>query len=329
MAQRLPARWTEYAHLRFTRRDPLKPVIDKVRTAELIRDNGLRGPQVYGVFERVEDIDFAALPDRFVLKPTGLNGKRGVMLLERRAPRPLLGRLADRLRGRSAPAFWDAMQGRPLDLADILAEQNSWRAAHGGKRPEPLRFIVEERILGENGADRIPFDYKVYVFAGTPRFVLQLDRNVAPPGAAFFDGDFTPMARDDPRVTHGAQTQYTPPVVPRCAPDILATAATLSRALHTPFISIDCYATPKGAVVGEITVAPGGPYTKAAFRFSEAYDRQMGAWWTEAQAATGQPALLYDPSWSSERRRKSGLPLKLDAGKDAESPGPASSGPAG
>lgn len=323
MALRPPLRWTEYAHLRFTRRDPLKPVIDKVRTAELIRDNGLRGPQVYGVHDRVEDIDFAALPERFVLKPTGLNGKRGVMLLERRAPRPLLARLADRLRGRpAAAAFWDAMQGRPLGLPEIIAEQNSWRAAHGGKRGEPLRFIVEERILGENGADAIPFDYKVYVFAGQPRFVLQLDRNVSPPGAAFFDGDFTPMAAGDPRVSHGAQSQPTAPVVPRCAADILATAATLSRALRTPFISIDCYATPRGAVVGEITVAPGGPYTKAAFRFSEAFDRQMGAWWTEAQAATGQPALLYDPSWSKERRRKSGLPLKLDAAGPDSSPGP-------
>lgn len=312
MALRPPTRWTEYAHLRFTKRDPLKPAIDKVRTAELIRDNGLRGPEVYGVHERVEDIDFAALPDRFVLKPTGLNGKRGVMLLERR-PRGLVARLAGRLRGRPAPEFWDAMQGRPLTLAEIRAEQNSWRAAHGGKRGEALRFIVEERILGENGADAIPFDYKVYVFAGEPRFILQLDRNVSPPGAAFFDGDFTPMKAGDPRVTYGAQSQPTAPVVPRCAADILATAATLSRALNTPFISIDCYATAKGAVVGEITVAPGGPYAKASFRFSDAYDRQMGAWWTEALARTGQPALLYDPSWSKERRRKSGLPLELGA----------------
>lgn len=312
MTLRPPLRWTEYAHLRFTRRDPLKPVIDKVRTAALIRDNGLRGPEVYGVFERVEDVDFAALPDRFVLKPTGLNGKRGVMLLERRR-RGLLARLADRLRGRSVPEFWDAMQGRPLSLAAIRDEQNSWRAAHGGKRGEPLRFIVEERILGENGADAIPFDYKVYVFAGQPRFILQLDRNVSPPGAAFFDGDFTPMKTGDPRVTHGAQSQPTAPVVPRCAADILATAATLSRALDTPFISIDCYATARGAVVGEITVAPGGPYAKASFRFSDAYDRQMGAWWTEAMARTGQPALLYDPNWSKERRRKSGLPLELGA----------------
>jgi hypothetical protein len=70
MALRPPVRWTEYAHLRFTGRDPDKPRLNKERTAELIERLGVRGPKVHGFFERVEDVDFDALPERFVLKPT-------------------------------------------------------------------------------------------------------------------------------------------------------------------------------------------------------------------------------------------------------------------
>jgi hypothetical protein len=318
---RAPARWTEYAHLRFTGRDPRKPKVDKTRTAELIREAGVRGPEVYGVFDRAEDVDFGALPPVFVLKPTGLNGKRGVMLLTRRTPaRPLKARIGDVLRRRPPPepVYWDAMQRRELTRAAIVAEQQDWAKMH--RRREPLRLIAEELIVGENGAGRIPFDYKVYVFAGEPAFVLQLDRNVSPPGAAFFDGDFRPMAKDDPRVTHGPKTQRAKPVVPRCAADILDTAARLSRALATPFVSVDCYATARGAVVGEITVIPGGPYARSAFSFSEAYDLEMGARWTAALARLGEPVPIYDERWTDEERRVSGLPLKAKK-KDAEAEG--------
>ena len=316
MTGRPPVRWTEFAHLRFTGRDPLKPKIDKARTAELIRESGLRGPRVYGVYERVEDIPFAALPDSFALKPTGLNGKRGVMLLRKlRSPaRGRLARLRDIALRRPAPppVYRDTMLARELTLEAIVAEQNSWRAMHGANpRKAPLRFIAEELIVGENGGGRIPFDYKVYVFAGEPAFVLQLDRNVAPPASAFFDGAFAPMAEGDARVTRGPKTRPGRARVPRCAAEILAAAAALSRALATPFVSVDCYATRAGAVVGEITVVPGGPYAKSAFAFSDDFDLELGRRWTEALARVGQPVPRYDERWTDERRRTSGLPIKL------------------
>ncbi len=293
---RAPIRLSEFIHARMTGRDPHKPRIDKVVTARLIAENGLRGPKTYGVYDRIEDLDLDALPEVFVLKPTELNGKRGVMLL-RRLP--------------GGQGFWDGMQNRHLTAEQVVDEQRTWARLYFEKRARPLHFIAEELIVGENGEGQIPFDYKVYVFAGEPRFVVQSDRNMTPTGVAFFDGAFRVMPESDPRVTCGPKVQRTAPVVPACAQEILATASTLSRALATPFIRVDCYATPKGAVVGEITVAPGGPYTRTIYAFSETFDRELGRAWAEAAARLGQTLPVYDKSWSTEKRRTSGLPVKI------------------
>lgn len=294
---RAPVLLSEFLHLRMTGRDPNKPKLDKVRTAQLIAETGLRGPETYRVFQRAEDIDLDALPEVFVLKPTELNGKRGVMLLHRIA---------------SGLGYWDNMQMRRLTAKEIIAEQRGWAKLYAQKRRRDLQFIAEELVVGENGLGQIPFDYKVYTFDGVPRFILQLDRNIEPMGAAFFDGEFRPMAESDSRVTSRSKTQRTAPVVPACAQDVLATASALSRALRTPFISIDCYATARGALVGEITIAPGGPYTRGAFSFSRAFDRELGTAWVEAAGRLGEPVPLYDDSWSEEKRRVSGLPLTLE-----------------
>lgn len=315
-ALRPPLRWTEFAHLRFTGRDPLKPRLDKERTAALIAELGVRGPRTHGVFERIEDVDFAALPDTFVLKPTELNGRRGVMLLSRRPQRrPLLDRLRDRLAGRPPPlpVYRDAMLGRELTVDAIRAEQGEWARLFAEKRHKPLRFIVEDLILAENPREKRPREYKVYAFAGEIGLIVQYDRRVEPPAAAFFDGDFRPIRDGDGKLTRGPKIQRGKPVTPKCAAEILEGAARISAALATPFVRVDFYAAREGAVLGELTVAAGGPYWGTMYRFSDAFDLEMGARWTAALARLGHPAPLYDERWSDERRRVSGLPVKLKA----------------
>lgn len=291
---RPPLRWSEFVHMRHTGRDPHKPRIDKTRTLELIAENGLRGPESYGVFDRIEDIDFAALPESFVLKPSELNGNRGVMLLYR-----IAGGLG----------YWDSMQRRRLTVAQIVEEQNGWARIYRQKRGRALQFLAEELVVGENGPGKIPYDYKIHVFAGEPKFIAQIDRNGKadqPPGTAFFDGTFAPLAEGDPRVMRGRSRRVSP-AVPACAAEMLANAVAISESLKTPYIRIDCYASVKGPVVGEITVSPGG----STYKFTDAFELELGREWTEACARVGQPVPLFDEAWATEKRSTSGLPLTL------------------
>lgn len=310
MTLRAPIRWTEYAHLRFTRRDPDKPDLNKERTAELIARLGVKGPKVYGLFERIEDVDFAALPDRFVLKPTELSGKRGVMLLERRPPATLWGRLRGAVIG-EPPRYWDAMLDRELTVAEIIAEQTEWQRLFLEKRRKALHFIVEDMITPDTKSEKRPREYKVYTFAGEPALIVQYTRTAGRPAVAFFDGSFAPIHPQDGKVLHGKQIQPGKHIRPKCAKEILDGAARISRALETPFIRVDFYAAREGALLGELTVATGGPYRGATYKFTKAFDLEMGRRWTDALERLGRPVPLYDESWTKETRRTSGLPTKL------------------
>lgn len=325
---RAPERWTEFAHLRFTGRDPYKPRINKARTAELIETLGLNGPKVHGVYARAADIDFAALPNRFVLKPTELSGKRGVMLLRRLHPRRSLAGLLRRFSRSPAPepAYYDSMLNRRLTVAEIIAEQDEWGRLFAEKRHKPLEFIVEDEIRSEWSSESRPREYKVYAFAGELALIVQYSRAVSPPRVCFFDGEFRPIHDRDGKVIRGPTIRRGRHIRPKCAAQILDAARRISLALETPFVRVDFYAARGGAVLGELTVVTGGPYRGASYGFSDAFDLEMGRRWTEALARVGQPMPLYDERWTEERRRTSGLPVKLkrapgnEGAKDAADP---------
>ena len=57
--------------------------------------------------------------------------------------------------------------------------------------------------------------------------------------------------------------------------------------MEAPFISVDCYAGKRGPVVGELTHTPGGPWFGLMYRFSEAFDEELGQAWISACNALG------------------------------------------
>mgnify|MGYP001167134534 FL=1 len=65
--------------------------------------------------------------------------------------------------------------------------------------------------------------------------------------------------------------------------EMLSIAARLSSLLKTPFISVDMYESTRGPVVGELTPAPGGPYYKKMYEFSQNYDIELGKAWERAE----------------------------------------------
>lgn len=226
---------------------------------------GVRVPQQYATFQGPDEVDFDKLPDRFVLKADNMASKRGVYLLQRRD-----GGYYDVFRRKLLSRDWYLK-----DLRAVLKEQ----------RRSPRTLIhAEEFIVGENGADQIPFDYKLYTFDGEVQYILQVDRNTRPEVGAFFRRGFTPLEAG--MITYGTLAQGTP-VRPRNWEQMLAVARRVSEHLDAPFIRVDLYTSGDDVILGELTPKPGGPFYGSQLRFSDAFDLELGGYWRQAVERRG------------------------------------------
>lgn len=259
--------WVEYQRRRLAGEEKNIPwfVGDKLRAYEFARSVGVETPQVYATFERPEQFTAAAAPELFVCKPLGMHSTQGVMILRKRPD----------------GTFFDSLRKRTLTADAIVAEQtklyetNKWKKSY--------RLVLEERLVGEDGnADAIPFDYKHYCFGPRIELVTQIDRNSRPPHFSWFRREFEPLDLDLALESDWAMIKPGIPVKPSCHDGLVRAARTVSIALKTPFVSVDLYATNRGPVLGEITLAPGGPYYGKHYRFKPHFDELLGDLWEKA-----------------------------------------------
>jgi hypothetical protein len=127
----------------------------------------------------------------------------------------------------------------------------------------------------------VPLDYKVSTFNGRIAFIAQINRNTVPRSIAWYVNDFRPIEIEDVAFPELKRFQRARHRLPRCRDDILRVAAAASRALRTPYVRVDTYATPEGAVIGELTHASGGVYY-GAWRFQPWFDDLLGRYWAKA-----------------------------------------------
>ena len=59
--------------------------------------------------------------------------------------------------------------------------------------------------------------------------------------------------------------------------------------LEAPFVSVDCFATPDGPMLGELTHTPGGPWYQGMYSFSPEFDLELGQAWRDALVRLGLP----------------------------------------
>lgn len=224
---------------------------------------GMDQPRLLAMGASIDEVDFAALPDRFVVKPDGLHSGHGVHLLTRVGD----GRYLDQYRGEEVSV-------------DGLSEE--YRRLRARVRPaERFKVFVEEWIVGERGSGPIPLDYKIYAFYGRPRIVLQVNRNIKPTGLGWFDGNFRPLRLGDCFPAIPATYQLDTLIVPRQWRALLRATRRISLALATPFSRIDLFASNRGPLLGEVTLTPGG--AGYSYPFSEAFDRKLGKAWERAE----------------------------------------------
>lgn len=266
-----PARtWTDFSALRWKKIDRPASNIGKIAFEEFVRSHNLPHLKVITVFENASKINLKGLPDLFVLKPASLWSGQGVMLLHQ------ISGLA---------AFYDAKSKKIFAENEVV--YNCLKIEQ--KIQREIKFIVEERALDEDPEKQIPLDYKVFTFYGATKFVLQVDRNFNPPRMAFFDGGFDPITDDRVQFNPERPDTQGQHRKPGCWKEILDLARQVTIKLKAPFISVDCYATSKGPLLGELTHTPGGPWYGGMYKFSAEFDLELGGAWQQANDKLGLP----------------------------------------
>lgn len=197
----------------------------------------------YGVWEHFDDIDFASLPDRFVLKTTHDSG--GVVLCENKdtfdyakAKQKLEPRLKNNF-------FW---HGREWPYKNV--------------RP---RIIAEEYLqLGQVE------DYKMMCFNGEVKCAFICSGRGTKDGlrVTIFDMDWNvmPMKRHYPNVKEGFPK-------PEHFDEMVMLSEKLSEGI--PFLRVDFYEVAGKLKIGELTFFPASGFEKFS---PESWDETLGNW---------------------------------------------------
>ncbi len=233
----------------FDRRPILRQFADKfaVRAyvAERLGDAIL--PRLYWVTEAPEDIPFAQLPNRFVVKPT--HGAGWIRIVRDKST---------------------------LDVEDLVRECRFWLSRNfyeqWGERVYkdiPRRILVEQFL--DDGSSDIPADYKLFVFHGKVELIAAIYDRFTHPRAYLCDRDWK---AHEVRLGYDPFEKGRPPPPPRHLTELIAAAETLGRDMD--FIRTDFYDTPDQIYFGEITTTPAAgllPFRPPAF------DRRLGSLW--------------------------------------------------
>ncbi|WBU59436.1 ATP-grasp fold amidoligase family protein [Paracoccus albus] len=285
---RVVERFTDFIQAHIEKTDSHRISIDKEETRRIAAAAGARLPQLYQLARSPNEVDFANLPNAFVIKPTHLCSKKGVFVLFR---------VRDR--------FLDLFSMKLLSETEVIAELTR---AIGTQLSS---VMVEEFVTGENGQVEIPYDYKLYTFDSGVELIIQFNRNTAPDEICFFNGQFEPLGTDIVRVNENYAIPGRP-IVPKQAEQLLMVAQSVQKEIDRPFISVDCYATAADVIVGELTPGPGGPYYDGLFRFSPTLDWQLGGYqidgyrkrgWDIPMVAGFPPSRIRDSLFLSDQKQ--------------------------
>lgn len=201
-----------------------------------------------GVWERVEDIDFNALPDQFVLKTTHDSG--GIVICKDKAKLDIPA-ARKKLRYFLRRNYYDHNREWPY-------------------KNVPHRIIAEAYM--EDPTTQELRDYKFFTFGGEPKvlYIAQGRGKGIPTVADFFDMDYNHLP-----FTIDHDTAPVPPEKPRCFEEMKRLAGILSQG--TPQLRVDFYEVDGRVYFGEMTFFHCSGLE--AFH-PEEWDRKFGSWVT-------------------------------------------------
>ena len=229
-------------------RDPQAELCaDKVEVRRYVAEKGYADaliPQL-GVYSSAKEIDFSALPEKFVLKGAHSSG------------------MVSLCRDRST-----------FDEKSAIAQCRRWFKLnyyyYSGEwvyKKLKKRVIAEQYLETEDGAP--PCDYKIYCFHGEPKCVMVASGRMENTLCMDF---FTPQWKQFPVKRHNPNSK-TPPEKPETLPQMLDMARDLSAPF--PHARVDLYSIKGKIWFGEITFFPATGMQP--FEPHE-YDLLFGSW---------------------------------------------------
>ena len=200
-----------------------------------------------GVWDRVEDIDFDALPDQFVLKCTHDSG--GLVVVRDKAQLDIAAA---------------GQKIRQCQKTNYYYSGREWPYKHVKPRILAEKYI-EDFAVGELR------DYKWYCFHGVPKLMaIYCGRAADATTADFFDMDFNHVD-----MTWGYDMAAVPPEKPETFAQMERLARTLSEGI--PCLRVDFYEVDGQVYVGELTFFDGSGFDPIE---PKEWNERMGAWLT-------------------------------------------------
>lgn len=254
-----PKRYTEKLQLyKMKYRNPImQQCVDKYEVRKYVESKGLGHilNELYGVYDTPEEINFDALPDKFVIKSTSGGGGNNVIVVKDKAT-------CDIAKIKETISLW---------LKDQAGQINAGREwAYTGI--SKTRIIIENYLEDKNRSNLT--DYKFFCFNGEPKFLYVVtDRK--PGEYAFFgvyDIHFNKMQvyRCDER-----RAEYTV-AKPKNYEEMIEAARTLSA--DFPHVRVDLYNVDGKIYFGELTFYDGSGY----FHYDpDKFDYEVGSYFTE------------------------------------------------
>ena len=230
-------------------RNPLyTKLVDKYEVKEWVADRigAEHVVPTLGVWDSFDDIDFDALPERFVLKCTHDSGGLAIC--------------------RDRSTFDVAAARRKIERS--LANNYYWSGREWPYKNVRPRIIAEEYLDPGAGASDLT-DYKFMCFGGSARCAFTCTgRADGDLRVDFFDLDWNrmPFARHYPN-------SDVPPDAPRGLREMVSLSERLAERL--PFVRVDFYEVAGRAYFGEMTFYPGSGLEEFD---PEEWDETLGSW---------------------------------------------------
>ena len=247
-----PERYTEKLQwYKLYYRDPLMAqCVDKYEVRKYVEKKGLGNilNECYGIYDRVEDIDFDSLPAQFVMKKTNGSGGLNVIICK------------------------DKTQ---LDIVDTKKILNDWlmpySADTGGREWAYYglknRIVIEKYLENEEDTEAGISDYKFFCFNGrVTHLAVDVDRFIGHK-RNFYDGEWNYLDVSSDCPSFGDHISK-----PEGFSTLVATAETLAE--DFPCVRTDLYLLAGKVIFGELTFYPWSGYV----RFSpDSFDYELGA----------------------------------------------------
>ena len=202
-----------------------------------------------GVWEHFDDIDFATLPDKFVLKTTNGGGGCGVVICKDKA------------------VFNKEDAKKKLETSlrnSIYRNYREWPYKNVKRQVIAEKFMIPDDKLNDPTYDLT--DYKFFCFNGVPKFCQVIRNRHTCESIDFYDMDWNhqgfvglnPVARNG--LTPVARNGLTPVARPEHFDEMKGICRKLAK--NIPFVRIDLYIIDNDIYFGEITFYPASGFGK-------------------------------------------------------------------